>query len=161
MTRETVLNVDTRSKNEMRGRLPRKRSGQSWSMDLVIAVVVFGFIAVVFYSLLTIQQRPSVDELQVRAQQIENRLGSNIGSCGPIIQGQTITMEQLRCLYAQDPAALHQELGVPGNFCIYVEDSDGTILVVQNQSGYTWTAIGDNALIVGGQPCGEPIPPTP
>lgn len=134
-----------------------KRSAQSWSMDLVIAVVVFGFIAVVFYSLLTIQQRPSIDELQVRAQTIENGLGSNIGSCGPIIQGQTITMEQLQCLYELDAATLRQELDVPGNFCIYIEDNDGSVLVVQNTSGAIRTAVGDSALIVGGAACGVAI----
>lgn len=128
-------------------------------MDLVIAVVVFGFIAVVFYSLLTIQQRPSVDELQVNAQLIGSKLSAGVAGCGPISEGQPITNEQLECLYELSPTALQQALGVPGEFCIYVEDNDGTVLVVQNESGHAWTGTGDSALIVGGQPCGQPLPP--
>ncbi len=134
----------------------RARAGQSWSMDLVIAVVVFGFIAVVFYSLLTIQQQPSIDDLQGRAQTIEGKLAAGIAGCGPLIENQSMTMQQLQCLYKQNVTTLREQFGVPGSFCIYVEDTDGTILIVQNASGSIWTAVGDSALIVAGQYCGTP-----
>ena len=127
-------------------------------MDLVIAVVVFGFIAVIFYSLLSIQQRPSVDDLQSRAQTIETRLNAGVTSCGPIVVNQTITINQLKCLYALNATGLRQALGVQGRFCIYVEDTNGTILVVQNASGTIRTSVGDDALIIAGSPCGTPLP---
>jgi hypothetical protein len=127
-------------------------------MDLVIAVVVFGFIAVTFYSLVTVQHRPSIDELQDRARTIETRLNSGGTSCGPIVDNQSITMEQIKCLYGKNATGLRQELGVSGNFCIYVENEKGEILIVQNETGAITTSIGDGALIIAGTPCGTTTP---
>ena len=136
------------------------RRGQSWSMDLVIAVVVFGFIAVIFYSLLMIQQKPSVDDLRGRAQTIQDRLAQGKSGCGPITENQTITQTQLECLYNKNSTEIRQLLNIQGNFCIYIEDSAGTVLVVSNDSANPLlaryrTATGDSALIVAGTPCGQ------
>ncbi len=136
----------------------RKR-GQSWSMDLVIAVVVFGFIAVIFYSLLMIQQKPSVDELRDRAQTIQERLAAGNAGCGAITENQTITQDQLQCLYGKSGDELRQLLNVQGNFCIYIEDANNTVLVVRNSTTplVYMTGVGDSALIVAGTNCGEAI----
>jgi len=131
-------------------------------MDLVIAVVVFGFIAVVFYSLLIIQQRPSIDDLQDRARTIQERLALGQSGCGPITENQTITSEQLECLYNMNSTEMRRMLNIQGNFCIYIEDSAKTVLVVSNDSANPGlaryrTAVGDAALIVAGTPCGQLI----
>jgi hypothetical protein len=123
-------------------------------MDLVIAVVVFGFIAVVFYSLVALREQPSVDELQSRAQTIESRLQNTVGSCGAIVANQTTDLTTLGCLYTKNSTLLREELSISGKFCIYVEDSEGKILIIQNSSGSRWTSVGDDALIVSGTPCG-------
>jgi hypothetical protein len=132
-------------------------------MDLVIAVVVFGFIAVIFYSLLMVQQKPSVDELRNNAQTIQQRLAAGQSGCGPLSENQTITSEQLACLYNKTPSELRQLLNVKGNFCIYLEDSDGTVFVVANDTvnlanAHYKTGVGDPGLKVAGIACGAVIP---
>lgn len=129
------------------------KTGQSWSMDLVIGVVIFGFMSVIFYSLLMMQDKPSVDELQQRAQVINQRLEQPVGPCGPIVANQTITSAQLRCLYDQPYNIVKQQLGVDGEFCIYVEDSKGNLYIINTTAGDR-TGFGNPALIVGGVECG-------
>jgi hypothetical protein len=131
-------------------------------MDLVIAVVVFGFIAVIFYSLLMIQQKPSVDDLRDRAQTIQSRIAAGQTGCGPITENQTVTSDQLECLFNKTPTELRQALNVQGSFCIYLEDADGTVYVVSanrsDSAAKVRTSVGDPALIVAGQNCGELSP---
>ena len=126
-------------------------------MDLVIAVVIFGFIAVIFYSLVLIQEKPSVKELQQEAQDIGTKLEGTVPSCGQVISGQVVTPESLQCLYGLNYNQLRQQLGIQGNFCIYVEDSSGRLYVVNSTSG-NMTGFGDPGLIVSGTPCGTVIP---
>ena len=42
---------------------------------------------------------------------------------------------------------------VKGDFCIFYEDSDGNIIILDNKTG-----IGSSDVIVGGYPCGTDIP---
>lgn len=135
------------------------KRGQSWSMDLVIGVVIFGFIAVIFYSLLTVQERPSVQQLQGQAQTVEQKLTQDVGPCGgPVIENQSISQDKLQCLYNLNSTALKQALNTQGNLCIYIEDPNGSVLVVQNDTGAMRIAIGDPQLSVSGTPCGSVIP---
>lgn len=131
--------------------------GQSWSMDLVIAVVIFGFIAIIFYSIIIIQQKPSVDNLQEYAQTIGTKLESNIPGCGPIINGQSVTPAQLSCLYDLNYTQLKQVFGIPADFCIYVEDTKGRLYIVNTTSGLM-TGFGNPELVVSNTPCGQAIP---
>lgn len=132
------------------------KRGQSWSMDLVIAVVIFGFIAVIFYSLILIQQKPSVDQLQQIAQNINSKLEQPVSNCGPIIQNQVVTPEQLQCLYNKSYAEIQSELAVPSNFCIYVQDSQGRVYPV-NVNGVTKYGVGDPELKLADVGCGDPV----
>jgi len=131
--------------------------GQSWSMDLVIAVVIFGFIAVIFYSLVLIQSKPSVEDLQREAQGINTKLEGTIPGCGTIIEGQTVTPQLLQCLFSQNYTQLKQQLGIKANFCLYVEDSNGKLYIVNNGTS-NLTGFGDPELVVSGTPCGQSAP---
>jgi hypothetical protein len=131
--------------------------GQSWSMDLVIAVVIFGFMAVIFYSLLLIQQKPSIEDLRVSAETINLRLEEPVGDCGPILEGQNTTLEQLKCLYGQDYDEVKQQLGVANDFCIYVQDSSGRVYIITNASYGSKTGFGNPALILADTRCGQTI----
>lgn len=124
-------------------------------MDLVIAVVIFGFIAVIFYSLLLIQQKPSVEELQARAQDLNVLLEAGVGPCGSIIDGQSVTPDKLQCLFSLDYASTKTQLRVQGDFCIYLEDDNGKIYIVGNNTIGNKTGFGSDTLIVGGTPCGQ------
>jgi hypothetical protein len=129
--------------------------GQSWSMDLVIAVVIFGFMAIIFVSLMVIKDKPSIEDLKQSAQDINDKLQDPVGLCGPIIQGQNLTLAQLRCLSGQDYSTLKEQLGIRSDFCIYLEDSNGNLYIINNGTA-NLTGIGNSALTVSGTPCGQP-----
>jgi hypothetical protein len=131
--------------------------GQSWSMDLVIAVVIFGFMAVIFYSLLLIQQKPSIEDLRLSAESINEKLEQPLGACGPIIEGQNTTLEQLKCLYGQDYETVKQQLGVGTDFCIYIQDASGRVYIIGNSSYGNKTGFGSPSLILADTPCGQAI----
>jgi hypothetical protein len=124
-------------------------------MDLVIAVVIFGFMSVMFYSLILLQQKPSVDDLRQDAERVNERLGAPIGSCGVIIEGQTVTPERLQCLFGMDYEQLRRELNMKGDFCIYIEDTSGRLYIVNSPSG-NYTGFGHPNLVISGTPCGVP-----
>jgi hypothetical protein len=127
-------------------------------MDLVIAVVVFGFMAVIFYSLVVIQDQPSVEELEKNAEAINAELENGVPNCGVIIAGQTVDEAKLQCLFGMDYDALKQEIGIDGEFCIYLEDTAGGLYIVSNQTANK-TGFGNPQLIISGTPCGQPIGP--
>jgi hypothetical protein len=126
-------------------------------MDLVIAVVVFGFMAVIFYSLVIIQDQPSVEELEDNAEKINAKLEQGLSRCGSIIDGQTITQEQLQCLFGYNYDELKNELGIDGDFCIYLESTEGGLYVLHNSTAGNKTAFGNPTLVVSGTPCGQTI----
>ncbi len=149
----------------------RSRRGQSWSMDLVIAVVVFGFIAVVTYSLLLIEQAPSIDELRLRSQTIQERLADGkLEDCNAILanrvplritENQTITQAELECLYDKTPEEIRTALNIQGKFCIYVEDAEGTVLLVKDLDAaaiFYRVAVGDPELTVANTACSAYLP---
>ncbi len=130
--------------------------GQTWSTDLVIAVVIFGFMAVIFYSLLVMQNRPSVDDLQTRAQVITEQLEKPVSKCGTVLLNQTVDAEELRCLFNEPYLQVKNQLQIEGDFCIYLEDSNGNLYIVGNTTTGYRTGFGNPNLIVGGTACGVP-----
>ena len=125
-------------------------------MDLVIAVVIFGFIAVIFYSLIILEQQPNAEDLLRIAEDINVQLEQGVLGCGPIIQNQTLTNQQIQCLYNLTYSQVKQQLGVSpnSNFCIYIQDSSGNLYVVDNGTSNK-TGFGDPAINISGKPCGQ------
>lgn len=132
------------------------KKGQSWSMDVVIAVVIFGFIAVIFYSLIVIEQQPSRDDLLRVAQDINTKLELGVLGCGAIIDNQTLTQAQIQCLYNQSYQQVKDQFGISPNahFCIYIQDSNGRLYIVDNGSTNK-TGFGDPTINISGQPCSQ------
>lgn len=125
-------------------------------MDLVIGVVIFGFVAVTFYSLVIIQEKPSVEDLQQEAESINNKLEASVTGCGQIIDGQKIDIDTLRCLYSQNITQFKNALDINTKFCLYLEDTNGRVYVV-NTTTENMTGFGDSELKIGGTPCGQNI----
>jgi hypothetical protein len=56
-----------------------------------------------------------------------------------------------------DSDDLRAQLGVPGSFCIYIEDNDGNVFLVNASDERIRSSIGDEEVIVGGVACGDPM----
>ena len=65
------------------------KRGQSWSIDVVLAIVIFGFIAIAFTSFALLSQ-PDIEELQNSAERVTIDLESSVGACNPVIVNDTI-----------------------------------------------------------------------
>ena len=48
--------------------------------------------------------------------------------------------------------SLKEELGIRGDFCIFYEDVEGNIILIENRTG-----IGHSAVLIDGYECGEDI----
>lgn len=135
------------------------RRAQTWSVDLVIALVIFGFITVVVTSFSLLNQ-PEIEDLQFTAERVSVAMESPTSSgCSAVLEGERLILENAECLFDGDQTtyeSMRNELGVEGDFCIYFEDESGQIYQVETLSG-SKTGWGSPELVVGGTACGQPV----
>ena len=132
------------------------RQAQSWSMDVVLAVVIFGFISVAFTSF-ALLERPDVSSLQREAQQVSNSLSSPLALCNnfPVLEGGTMQRNATICLFNQSYDDLRAAFRTRQNFCIFLEDSNGQLIPIRVNSTHNRYTVGSNQVTVGGQRCGD------
>ena len=125
-----------------------RRRGQSWSVDVVLAIVVFGFISIAFTSF-ALLQKPDVEKLQQNAQRVVLELETPVGGCGAILENDTINNESLSCLYGLDYDQFKAINNLRSDFCVYIEDEHGQIIQLNGLNGW-----GSNDLQLSGAQCG-------
>lgn len=110
------------------------KRGQTWSLDLIIGVVLFLLILVVVYSLLAAKPNQEND-LRTEADNIVTKIDSvnNPTQTLPkVIQGNSLSEDELKKLYGMSYDELKAELGITGEFCIMVVDDFGSIIPINN-----------------------------
>ncbi len=125
------------------------RKGQSWSMDIVIAVIVFGFVTLTIGSFVLLNQ-PDAERLQTNSQVVFTHLASDFNGCGPVLRGNQLNITNLECLYEQEYDIFRQQQGIRHDFCLFLEDEDGNLWTFQNGALHAW---GSDRVIVGDNPC--------
>jgi hypothetical protein len=129
------------------------KKAQTWSVDLVLGVVIFLLIVVIIYSL--IASKPSKEtQLRDDADKIylylnENENNKNIPH---LINGSTISEDELSELYNTSYEQLKSELGINSDFCIVVISENNAIVTVD---GKTSIGNGKDVLIGPNTYCGE------
>jgi hypothetical protein len=123
-----------------------KRSGQNWTVDLLVAVVIFLSVSIFFYSAArqNLAQDTSFDN---SADNIVNRLDAanypaNYNQTSTPINGYSLTESELETFYSEDYATIKQRLGVQKDFCILIVRPDGAIVRI-NASGTDKYSVGD------------------
>lgn len=142
--------------------LKKRGQGQSWSLDMILAVVVFILIIAVFYSLLSSNKGTTkTDTLQKESNTILSALDSSTGlnNSYAVINKGNIDPQKLQELYSSDYGALKQQLGLRGDFCIYVVDQNGNIITVI-ANGTELAGFGNGNLSINDIPCGTRVPPS-
>jgi hypothetical protein len=132
----------------------KNKKAQTWSIDLVLGVVIFLLIVIIIYAL--IASRPAREnQLRDDADRIYSKLDSksNTNDGVPkIVDGNTISRTELEKLYAQDYETLKQKLGITSDFCILlVTDNNGIINTTNGSS----IGKGQDILIGNSTYCGE------
>ena len=114
----------------------KRGQGQSWSLDIILAFVIFVLIIGIFYALLSNNKKDKTDDLTLESSTIISNLDSSNGQNLPltIIDKGSIDENKIATLYttANMYEDLKKQLGVKGEFCIYIVDQEG---VYQNISG--------------------------
>ena len=104
------------------------KNAQSWSIDLIIGVIIFMLVIAIFYALLSSKHSSVVPGLDDDARLVTAKLsGNDISSLGLIKDG-IVNQERYDELCDMPYDELKAELGVENDFCIYFEDADGNVL---------------------------------
>lgn len=114
------------------------KTSQAWSMDIMMAFIIFIGTIFVFYSIISNNQEAKTKELQEDALRVLKNL--NI----------TQNITQIGELLTEDYPELKKKLRVKNDFCIYFEDEEGNIIEISESV----TGIGSSDITVGENVCG-------
>jgi hypothetical protein len=138
----------------------KRGQGQSWSLDIILAFVIFVLIIGIFYALLSNDKEgDKTQSLMLESNTVISNLDATNGQNSnlTIISKGSIDEDKLEDLYNSDYDTLKRELGIKGDFCIYVVRQDGTLVTItENKSGQNITVggFGNGNFSVNNAPCG-------
>ena len=125
------------------------KTSQAWSMDIMIAIVLFIGTIFVFYSVLSAKQSPKTDELQDDASIVLESIVSEDSDIG-ILNGAEVNETKLEELLGMEYSEIKKKMRVENEFCIFLEDEEGNVIyITQDQPG-----IGSDEISVSEVPCG-------
>ncbi|MGV8168455.1 MAG: hypothetical protein ACP5N3_00195 [Candidatus Nanoarchaeia archaeon] len=106
------------------------KKAQTWSIDLVLGVIIFLLVIIIIYALL-VSKPASNDQLRDDGDKIYSKLDSkSSGEDGVpnIVQGNSLSAEELENLYKEDYDTLKTKLGITNDFCIIVVTDNNEII---------------------------------
>lgn len=125
------------------------RKGQSWSMDIVIAIVVFGFITLAISGFVLLS-KPDAERLEQNSQVVIANLAAAQAGCGAILTGNNVNYTNFQCLFNEQYEQFKDNNNIQGDFCVYLEDEQGRVWTVDGRHGW-----GSDTVRLGGVPCGS------
>lgn len=121
---------------------------QAFSMDIMLAIVIFLGTIFVFYSILTGNNEAKTDELTEEAAIVLDNIVSDDSEVR-ITDGIIVNQTKLEELLGMDYSEIKKKIKIKNDFCIFLEDDDGSIIYIQGQPG-----IGSDKISISGIPCG-------
>jgi len=120
---------------------------QAFSMDLMIAFVIFIGTIFIFYSILSDRLSSKTGELEDEASVVlENIVSAD--SEVRITDGITVNETKLEELLGMEYSEIKDKIRIKNEFCIYLEDEDGNIIYIQDLPG-----IGSDKINISDVPC--------
>jgi hypothetical protein len=138
----------------------KRGHGQSWSLDIILAVVIFVLVIGIFYAVLGSNKTDKTQELSLESKTVVSYLdaaNSQSSNNLTVISGGEIETDTLKTLYESDYEELKKELGIKGEFCIYLVDQYGRIVSVNTSSGDIGS-FGNSNFTINQKPCGSTLP---
>ncbi|MBU1976246.1 MAG: hypothetical protein KKG59_07630 [Nanoarchaeota archaeon] len=136
-----------------------KSKAQAWSIDLIIAGVIFILVITIFYTLLAREPKADLQELKREGNFIGKKLADPLAGDCAFLEDNEVNPEKIVACYATLPEDFKKENNINSKFCIYLVDQEGKIITVGGRVGF-----GDEDLTltedgVGGDVnCGEIMP---
>jgi uncharacterized protein (UPF0333 family) len=135
------------------------KKGQTWSFDLIMAVVLFIVIVAIFYAFLSSNNTSSsTNDLQSSAKSVGYYFNCDVSDYSRcFIVGGEVDQKKLNDLIQfikssqNSYSSLKKELGVSGDFCVYFRDKNGYLVPIPyNNSGTTvyYSGIGEKSFML-------------
>lgn len=142
-----------------------KKRGQTWSLDLVIAVILFIVVVAVFYAFLTNKGSDTgAQEQHDAAKSISTQLVCDASSASSycFVQDGVVDEDFISTISDTPYNTLKSDLGIQGDFCIYMVVVDDTgverIVPFVDENGNPISGIGDSDFALSGDiACGDQI----
>lgn len=128
------------------------KKSQSWSVDIILAVVLFMGAFFLFYALLGDNPSARTKNLRDDASSVIKQVSSE-GVSVNILEKQQINLSRMNELKNLSYDELKRMLRVEGDFCIYLEDDKGYVIVLNN----SYKGIGSPNINISNTPCNETI----
>ena len=123
---------------------------QSWSIDVVMGAVIFMVAFLIIYSLINSSQSSKVNELKEEASIVIKQIDAD-GSVIKMIDNNEVNQSRLNQLKTLSYDELKRELKINGDFCIYLEDDKGNLVLLNN----SYKGIGAPTISLSGTPCSQ------
>lgn len=102
--------------------------GQSWSIDLIIGVIIFMLIVAIFYAFITARAKPEFEELQEDARSVVAKVETSPDDTFGLIKNGEIDQVRLQELCDMPYEQVKIELGIESDVCIFLEDQNGNVI---------------------------------
>lgn len=123
---------------------------QSWSIDIVLGVIIFMAAFFIFYALLNADQSGKAGILKEEASSAIKQVASEEAPIR-IIDNNEINISRVHELKNLSYEELKRRLRIESDFCIYFEDEQGRLIVINN----SYKGIGSPAINLSGTPCSQ------
>lgn len=132
------------------------KKAQIWSADLIIAVIIFLVILGIFYGVMANHSASPGQDLEQQSDYVASQLDKEKSS-NPyaVIEKNELDQRSLNMLYNASYDELKKYFNIKGDFCIYIEDQEGYLMVWRNASGANKTGVGYDIINISGTPCGN------
>lgn len=127
-----------------------KSKAQSWSVDITIGVVIFMVAFLAIYSIINSNQSSKISRLKEDASIVIKQVDSD-GSVIKIINNNEVNISRLNQIKNLSYGQLKRELRIEGDFCIYLEDDKGNLVLLNN----SYKGIGAPTINLSGTPCSQ------
>ena len=119
-------------------------------MDIIIAVVIFISAFFIYYALVSSNPSEKAKSLKEDATSIIKQVGTEDSSLR-VIDNKMLNESKLGGLKNLSYDDLKTMFRTEGDFCIYIEDDNGNIVIINN----SYRGIGSSNINISGVPCSQ------
>ena len=132
------------------------KKGQAWSIDLIIAAVIFILIIAIFYTILSKEPGSDVEQLKREGGFIATKLADGSAAPCSFIVDKEVDPQKLKDCFSGTPEQFKKDNNIRNKFCIFLVDQNGRLITVEDTGDKTYhrTGFGYPDLLVGNTSCG-------
>ena len=127
-----------------------RTKAQSWSLDIALGLIVFIVSFFIFYIFINASPTTKVSNLKDEGSLLIKQVASEEAPLR-IIDSNEINISRLNDLKNLNYDELKRRLRIEGDFCIYLEDESGFIVIINN----SYKGVGAPTINLSGTPCSQ------